>query len=241
MGDFGGAFAGAGVQAAGMVSAQRKNIKASRHARQWQEMMASTAYQRTVKDLQAAGLNPALAFGHVNTASTPSTQVPQFENIAGGMGETLMSAAKQAKQIGEQTKLLRAQREEKHHQASTAAYESITAESIARNSGANADAAVREREAHAAALEKQAQQSGALTTGIKYDNALKQADAEFYSTDFGQKMRAFERAVDSVSGLGRFGVSVGPRKDNRPTYEHTEETFGEGHRTRSTTRGRFKR
>lgn len=222
MGDFGGAFAGAGVQAAGMVSAQRKNIQASRHARQWQEMMSSTAYQRTVKDLQAAGLNPALAFGHVNTATTPQTQVPHFENIAGGMGDTLMSAAKQAKQIGEQTKLLRADREKTSHEAMTAAYESVTAENIARNSAANADAAVKERQASARLMEQQSNQSTATTRGITFENALRAADAEFYNTEFGQKVRGFERSVDAIAPLipwlgGRRGSSA---LQERPVQRH---------------------
>lgn len=221
MGDmFGvGTMTGGAMQAAGQIAAQRKNIRATRHARQWQEMMASTAYQRTVKDLQAAGLNPALAFGHVNTASTPNTQIPQFSNVMEGMGETVMHGAKQAALLGSERRILK----EKEKAAASEALTAKNAATASQYMSQDAYARVFERNSNAAYLEQQAMQSNAqrdliesMSRGQSYDNMLKKADAEFYSTDFGQKMRATERVLDSIGGLGRFQVGA-PRPNTTPT------------------------
>lgn len=47
------------------------NAQEALKQRQWEEYMSNTSYQRAIKDMEAAGLNPALAFQQ-GGASTPS-------------------------------------------------------------------------------------------------------------------------------------------------------------------------
>lgn len=61
------------------AEAQRQMDYQSREAqlnRDYQERLSSSAYQRAVKDLQKAGLNPALMYKSMDGASTPSGSSP---------------------------------------------------------------------------------------------------------------------------------------------------------------------
>lgn len=106
-------------------NANKTNIRLAREQREWDKEMSSTAWQRAVQDMKAAGINPMLAVSQ-GPASTPSTSaatvIPEDAAARGvtSAGSKAMLAL-QAKQLESNIKLTDANAYKATQEGNTAA------------------------------------------------------------------------------------------------------------------------
>lgn len=85
-----GNIASSFISAEGERDANEAGLQSAREQMAFQERMSNTAHQREVKDLEAAGLNPALSAN--SGASTPVGASADFENAAPNLAPAISSA-----------------------------------------------------------------------------------------------------------------------------------------------------
>jgi len=77
-----GGIASAGLSYLGQREANQTNMDIAQNQMNFQQQMSNTSYQRAVKDMQAAGLNPMLAYTQ-GGATTPAGSTTTVQNKLG--------------------------------------------------------------------------------------------------------------------------------------------------------------
>lgn len=100
-GAIGTALIGGVLSGYGQKDTNETNLQLGREQMGFQERMSNTAYQRAVKDMAAAGINPMLA-SQVGGATSPSGAMPQVQNALGAG----VNGAKQGMEVAQQVQAI---------------------------------------------------------------------------------------------------------------------------------------
>lgn len=195
---------GAIASFAGSALSSAVNVMEGRSNRKWQEHMSNTSYQRSVKDLKAAGLNPMLAYTQ-GGASTPSGSFAQVDGSAVGDAVNTGLSAKMNKATVDNL-----EKQNANIEADTAKKKSEDVESQARTQNAYADVANKMIEQGILIEQNKTMQAESVLRDAATAKALN--DSRFAKTWFGKHISPVLRDLNSAADTVRSADSVIRRK-----------------------------
>lgn len=186
-----GTLIGGGIGLLGGILGNASSAKAAKSQMEFQERMSSTAHQREVQDLRAAGINPILSARA--GASTPGGASYTAQNV----GSAAVSSAREAQDAQNQRELVRSQVRLQRAQA-------FQASEAGRASGT--EALYKSKMADA-----QSYQNALWTARFKYGNYAAEMERDLAEARRGKVAADIERGLDETGGeafrsLGRLGL-----------------------------------
>lgn len=182
-----------GTDILGTYMQNEANAKQAALNRDFQERMSSTAYQRAVKDMKQAGLNPMLAGINSSPASSPGGAQAQMQNIMKGSVSNAKSAGFASSELNKLKK-----------EAINIKQNTDTQDSQERLNNQRQSESVQSMNT-AAALERKHQSE---KVGIDARNQREKAIGDFYET-VGPMGVAVEKLAPYISGASAFSVLKG--------------------------------
>lgn len=178
----GSALLGGGISSAGAAKANKMNLKIAREQMAFQERMRNTEFQTAVKDMQLAGLNPALAY-EKGGASSPSGASAQMENTLAAAGSSAAQAANLFSNISLQQATAKKTNAEADYVAAKAQAELALTRAQIQQTGMTTARAAQD-------LRYQEETFGTRSAGQLYETRLKQLEADYQQRSMASRLEA---------------------------------------------------